>query len=70
MNILKFLKDRVSEKGTRSVIIGVVVFAAARFGLELDLETQTALDGLIVAVTAVVVSALKEKSVPEDEESV
>ncbi len=60
--MIDFIIARIKEKGTRSVIIGAVVFLAARLGLELDPASQVHLDGLIVAVTAFAVSFLKEKT--------
>lgn len=65
MKIFTWIKERLSEKGTRSVVIGAIVFVAARLGLELDAETQIQIDGLIVAITAFVVSVLKEKTVED-----
>lgn len=61
--IWTWFKDRLSEKGTRSVVIGGIVFLLARVGVDLDVESQSLLDTVIVGVTAFFVSVFKEKTV-------
>ena len=62
---MKWILDRLKEKGTQSVIVGAIVYAAAYFGLDLTIESQLALAGVVATVVGLVVSFFKEKTVED-----
>jgi len=61
--LLRWLADRANEKGTRSVLVGGLVWVAGTIGLDLGPDAQSLWDGLVASVTAIFVAAFKEKTV-------
>lgn len=58
---MKWFKARLKEKSTITAVVGVLVWAGAMFGLELDSESQLQLTAVVGAVFGLVMSVLKEK---------
>ena len=58
---MKWFKARLKEKSTLTAIVGLLVWAGAMFGLELDSEAQLQLTTVVGGVLALVMTLLKEK---------
>lgn len=60
---MKWILERLSEKGTLTVIVGVVVSVLTLLGLEVDADTQLKVQTAIAGVTGLLVAIFKEKTV-------
>jgi uncharacterized membrane protein len=58
---MKWILNRLKEKSTITALVGLLVWAGAMFGMELDADAQLQLTTVVGGILALVMAVLKEK---------
>ena len=61
--MVNWILSRLKEKGTVTVVVGLLASVGSLFGLDLDAEAQLKLQSAIAGITGFLVVIFKEKTV-------